>query len=113
MLRRPKLQKIASGHEGTKMRFPKIAHRHFFGFGVTCPWAKNGGCKKHPPCGPLRVQLPKVWFWAPEGKWGCEIGKGGCPAVCILGAGYGKAHRMYFWEGLYQKKRVALRAHPA
>ena len=30
-----------------------------------------------------------------------------------FGRGYGKAHRMYFWEGLSQKKGVALRAPPA
>ena len=29
----------------------------------------------------------------------------GCaPAVCIFGRGYGKAHRMYFWEGLSPKR---------
>jgi len=49
---------------------------------------KRWGCKKHPPCGPLRGQLPIVWFWTPEGEWGCGIWKGGCPAVCILGGGY-------------------------
>jgi len=73
---------------------------------------KWGGVKSTPPCGTLRGQLPIVSFWAPEGEWGCGKGKGGCPAVCILGGGYGKAQRMYFWEGLSQKKRVALRAPP-
>jgi len=71
---------------------------------------KLGGAKSTHPCGPLGGQLPIVWFWAREGEWGCGIGREGCPAVCILGGGYGKAHRMYFWEGLSQKKRVALRA---
>jgi len=74
---------------------------------------KMGGAKSTPPCVPLRVQLPIFWFWAPEGEWGYGIGKGGCPVACILGEGYGKAHRMYFLEGLSQKKRVALRAPPA
>jgi len=45
------------------------------------------GVQKAPPCGPLWGQLPILWFWAPEGEWGCGIGKGGCPAVCILGGG--------------------------
>jgi len=92
------------------MGFPKIAPPHFFGFGVTCPWAQKGGVQKHPPCGPHRGQMPIVWFWAPDGHWGCGIGKGDCPVVCILGGVYGKSHRMDFWEGLSQKKRVALRA---
>jgi len=27
----------------------KIAPPKFFGFGVSCPWAQNGGCKLYPP----------------------------------------------------------------
>jgi hypothetical protein len=73
---------------------------------------RKWGCKQAPPSGPLWGQLPIVGFWAPEGGWGLGIGKGGSPAVCILGGGYGSAHRMYFWEGLSQKKRAALRASP-
>jgi len=57
-----------------------------------------------PPSGPMWGQLPIVGFWAPEGQWGWGIGKGGTPAVCILGGGYGKAHRMYVWEGLSPKR---------
>ena len=68
------------------------------------PMGPKWGCKKHPPCGPLRGQLPIVGFWAPEDEWDWGIGKGGSPAVCILGGGYGKAHRMYFWEGLSPKE---------
>jgi len=45
-------------------------------------------CKKQPPCGALRGQLPIVWFWSPEVELGSGIGMGGCPAVCILGGGY-------------------------
>ena len=89
MLRSPNLQKRASDPEGPKVGVPKIALPHFFGFGVNCKWAQNGGCKKHPKCVPLRGQLPIVWFWVPEGEWACGIGMEGCPAVCILGGGYG------------------------
>jgi len=98
---------------GTKSGFPKIAPPKFFWIWCHLPMFPKWGCKKHPPpCGPLRVQLHIVWFFAAEGEWGSGIGKGVCPAVCILGGGYGKAHRMYFCEGLSQKKRVALRAPP-
>ena len=61
MLRIPKLQKRASEPEEPKMGDPKILPPIFFGFGVTCPWAQNLGCKKHrPACVPLRGQLPIV-----------------------------------------------------
>jgi len=114
MLRSPKLQKRASDPEGPKMGVPKIAPSPIFLNLVSLAHApKMGFAKSTPPCVPLRGQLPIVRFWAADGEWGCGLGKGGCPAESILGGGYGKAHRMYFWEGLSQEKRVALRAPPA
>jgi len=47
---------------------------------------KRGFAKSTHPSGPLRGQLPIVWFSAPEGEWGCGIWKGGCPAVCVFWA---------------------------
>ena len=92
------------------MGLPKL-HPQFFWIWGHLPMGPKWGCAKStPPCVPISGQLPIVWFWAPEGEWGCGIGKGGCPAICILGGGYRKAHRMYFWDGLSQKKRVALLA---
>jgi len=60
MLMSPKLQKRASYPQGPKMGGSQnCTLSNFFGFGVTCPWAQNGGCKKHrPPFVPLRGQLP-------------------------------------------------------
>jgi len=53
MLRSRKLQKRASDPEGPKMGgFPKL-HPPFFGFGVTCLWAQNGGAKSTPMWAPL------------------------------------------------------------
>jgi len=62
-----------------------------------------GAKSTHPPCGPLRCQLPIVWFWAPEGEWGCGIGKGGCTAVCISG-GCCKGPPYVFLEGPLPKE---------
>ena len=91
------------------MHPPKI----FLDLGSLAHEPKMGRAKSTPPCVPLSGQLPIVWLCAPEGEWGCGIRKGGCLAVYILGGGYGNAHRMYFWDGLSQKKTVALRAAPA
>ena len=61
MLRSPKLQKRASDPEGPKMGvFQNCTPPIFFGFGVTCPRAENGGVQKAPPNVPLRSQLPIV-----------------------------------------------------
>ena len=78
----------ASDTEGPKMGVPKIAPHFFFYLGSLAHGPKIRGGKSTPPCGPLRGQLRIVWFWVPEGEWGCGIGKAVCPAVCILGGGY-------------------------
>jgi len=40
-----------------------------------------------------------MYFWA---GWGRGLGR---PlSYVFLGGGYGKAHRMYFWEGLPKKE---------
>jgi len=36
-------------HSGPKMGGSKIAPPKFFGFGVSCPWAQNGGVQVVPP----------------------------------------------------------------
>ena len=78
MLRSPKLQKRASDPDGPKMGVTKIAPLKFFWIWGHLPMGpKWGEAKSTPPCGTLRGQLPIVWFWAPEGEWGCAIGKGG------------------------------------
>jgi len=113
MLRSPKLQKRASDPEWAQNGgFPKLPPPIFLDLGSLAHGPKFVGAKSTLPSGPLMGHLPINGFWAPEGEWVLGIGKGGCPAVCILGGGYGKAHRMHFWEGLSQKKRVALRAPP-
>ena len=48
MLGSPKLPKRGSDPRGPKWGVPEFAP-HFFGFGVTCPWAKNGGAKSTSP----------------------------------------------------------------
>jgi len=55
----------------------------FLDLGLLAHGAKMKGVKSTSPCGPLRGQLPIVWFWAPEGEWGSGIGKGVCLAVLI------------------------------
>jgi len=91
MLRSPKLQKRASDPERPKMGGSQnCTPPNFFVFFCHLPMGPKWGVQKAPPCGSFRGQLPIVGFWAPEGNWGCGIGKGGCPAVCILRGGYGK-----------------------
>jgi len=66
MLRSPKLQKRASDPEGPKMGVPKIAPAQFFlVLGSLAQGPKMGVCKKHPPCLPLKGQLPivKAYLW--------------------------------------------------
>jgi len=89
MLGSPKLQKKASDHAEPKMRGSQnCTPSTFLDLGSLAYGPKMVAAKStHVPCGPLRGQLPLVWFWAPEGEWGCGIGKGGCPDVCILGGG--------------------------
>ena len=70
--------------------------------------------KAHPQCGPLRGQLPIVLFWAPEGEWGCVIGKGGFPAVCILGVGYERSTVCIFERASLKRRRShCLRPQPS
>jgi len=71
------------------MGIPKLHPPPNFWFWGHLPMGPKSGVEKAPPpCVPLRGQLPMVWFWAPEIELVCGIGKGGCPAVCILGGGY-------------------------
>jgi hypothetical protein len=85
MLRSPKLQKRASDPEWAQNGgFPKLHPPIFWDLGSLAHGPKMGGAKKHPPMWALWGQLSIVWFWAPEGEWGCGIGKGGCPAVCTM-----------------------------
>ena len=88
IIRSPKLQIRARDPEGPKMGVSQHCTTPTFLNLVSLAHGPQKGVQKAPPCGPLRVQLPIVWFWAPEGEWGCGIWKGGCPAVCILGGGY-------------------------
>ena len=60
MLRSPKLQKRASDPEGPKMAFPKIAPHQFFWIWGHLPMDPKWGVQNHPPCVPLRGQLPIV-----------------------------------------------------
>ena len=51
---------------------------NFFGFGVICPWAQNGGCKLYPPCGPMWGSLPIVVVlgWGMGGEVAPWLGMG-------------------------------------
>ena len=60
-------KKRASDHEGLKFGVSQNCTTHFFGFEVTCPWAQNGGCKKHRlhvcPSGVCCPQLRPILGW--------------------------------------------------
>ena len=112
MLRGLKLKNGQVTPDGPKMVGSKLHPQIGPILGSLAHGPKMGVQVAPPPSGPMWGQLPIVGFWAPEGEWGWEIGKCGSPPT-YFEWGNGKAHRMNFWEGLSQKKRVALRFAPS
>ena len=124
------------GHKIKKVGVQKSTPPILGPFGVSCPFLSFGPLRVSCPFlsfwapeGQLPIDRPYPatkkrgmvgngqWLhsFPKEGDRQMPIGwdREGCaPAECIFGRGYGKAHRMYFWEGLSPKRGFALRAFP-